>query len=84
MNECKWPLQLRIAFGLEGHNSRQIMSVIGLGTNDQPVDTFTSEAATLSGNSNVREGGGFDLDREKVIDGENSRIQSDSSSSELE
>ena len=45
---------------------------------------FPSEAATLSGNSDVREGGGFDLDREKVIDGENSRIQSDSSSSELE
>ena len=48
------------------------------------MQPFTSEAATLSGNSNVREGGGFDLDREKVIDGENSRIQSDSSSSELE
>ena len=44
MKECKWPLQIRTPFGLEGHNSRQIMAVIGLEPDDQPgrhQDLFT-------------------------------------------
>ena len=43
MKECKWPLQIRIAIGLEGHNSRQIMAVIGLETDDQPRRHSTSK-----------------------------------------
>ena len=43
MKECKWPLQIRTPFGLEGHNSRQIMAVIGLETDDQPGRHSTSK-----------------------------------------